>query len=73
MDGFRTPGSTPAGMIAGFAAFERTREQVARIARHTAGLVERGRDLGDDEITLRYAHLGGQPAIDADHAMWGPT
>ena len=53
-------GSTQAGMIAGFAAQERerrvigidgsakpaeTREQVARIARRTADLIEVGRDL----------------------------
>jgi 1-aminocyclopropane-1-carboxylate deaminase len=67
-------GSTQAGMIAGFAAQERerrvigidgsakpaeTREQVARIARRTADLIEVGRDLRDDEIVLddRY-HAG---------------
>jgi 1-aminocyclopropane-1-carboxylate deaminase len=60
-------GSTHAGMIAGFAAQKRkrhiigidgsakpeeTREQVARIARATAGLIEVGRELRDDEIVL---------------------
>src|SRR5215216_5595589 len=67
-------GSTQAGMIAGFAAQERERrvigidgsatpretwEQVARIARRTAELIEVGRDLRDDEILLddRY-HAG---------------
>jgi 1-aminocyclopropane-1-carboxylate deaminase len=67
-------GSTHAGMIAGFAAQERdrrvigidgsakpgeTREQVARIARATAELIEVGRELRDDEIVLddRY-HAG---------------
>jgi 1-aminocyclopropane-1-carboxylate deaminase len=67
-------GSTQAGMIAGFAAQaeERrvigidgsarpaeTREQVARIARRTAELIELGRDLREDEIVLddRY-HAG---------------
>jgi 1-aminocyclopropane-1-carboxylate deaminase len=60
-------GSTHAGMIAGFAGQERerrvigidgsatpaqTREQVARIARSTAELIELGRDLRDDEIVL---------------------
>jgi 1-aminocyclopropane-1-carboxylate deaminase len=67
-------GSTQAGMIAGFAAQERerrvigidgsakpaeTREQVARIARRTAELIEVGRELRDDEIVLddRY-HAG---------------
>jgi 1-aminocyclopropane-1-carboxylate deaminase len=67
-------GSTQAGMIAGFAAQDRprrvigidgsakpaeTRDQVARIARQTAGLIEVGRELRDDEIVLddRY-HAG---------------
>jgi 1-aminocyclopropane-1-carboxylate deaminase len=67
-------GSTQAGMIAGFAAQERerrvigidgsarpaeTREQVSRIARATAELIEVGRDLREDEIVLddRY-HAG---------------
>jgi 1-aminocyclopropane-1-carboxylate deaminase len=67
-------GSTQAGMIAGFAAQERerrvigidgsarpaeTHEQVARIARRTAALIEVGRELRDDEIVLddRY-HAG---------------
>jgi 1-aminocyclopropane-1-carboxylate deaminase len=67
-------GSTHAGMIAGFAAQARerrvigidgsakpqeTRDQVARIARATAALIEVGRDLRDDEIILddRY-HAG---------------
>ena len=67
-------GSTQAGMIAGFAAQDRERRvigidgsakpeethaQVARIARATAGLIEVGRELRDDEIVLddRY-HAG---------------
>ena len=67
-------GSTQAGMIAGFAAQERerrvigidgsakpaeTHDQVARIARRTAELIELGRELRDDEIVLddRY-HAG---------------
>ncbi len=67
-------GSTQAGMIAGFAADGRgrrvigidgsakpaeTREQVARIARSTAELIDVGRELRDDEIILddRY-HAG---------------
>lgn len=63
-------GSTHAGMIAGFAGQDRprrvlgidasatldkTREQVARIARNTAELIGLGRPLRDDEITV----LGG--------------
>jgi 1-aminocyclopropane-1-carboxylate deaminase len=67
-------GSTQAGMIAGFAGQGRgrrvigidgsarpaeTREQVARIARNTAGLIGLGRELREDEIVLddRY-HAG---------------
>ena len=67
-------GSTQAGMIAGFAAQEterrvigidgsarpaETHEQVARIARRTAELIEVGRALRDDEVVLddRY-HAG---------------
>jgi 1-aminocyclopropane-1-carboxylate deaminase len=67
-------GSTQAGMIAGFAAQEHerrvvgidgsarpreTHDQVARIARATAELIEIGRELRDDEIILddRY-HAG---------------
>ena len=67
-------GSTHAGMIAGFAAQEEqrriigidgsarpreTRDQVARIARATAALIEVGRELSEDEIILddRY-HAG---------------
>jgi len=110
------------------ATLEKTRDQVTRIARHTAALIELGRDLRDDEIqvlagwagevygipvestmeamalgaqleamitdpvyegkslaglvdlvrsgdiparsTVLYAHLGGQPAINAYHALW---
>src|SRR4051812_37514335 len=74
-------GSTQAGMIAGFAAQERERRvigidgaakpaethaQVARIARATAGLIEGGRGLRDDEIILddRY-HAGTYGIPDA--------
>jgi 1-aminocyclopropane-1-carboxylate deaminase len=60
-------GSTHAGMIAGFAGqkrprrvigidasatLEKTRDQVERIARHTASLIGLGRELRDDEITV---------------------
>ncbi|WP_193608418.1 1-aminocyclopropane-1-carboxylate deaminase [Nocardioides lijunqiniae] len=66
-------GSTHAGMIAGFAGLERprrvigidasatlekTRAQVERIARHTADLIELGRDLRDDEITVLEGWAG---------------
>jgi 1-aminocyclopropane-1-carboxylate deaminase len=67
-------GSTQAGMIAGFAAQGRprqvigidgsarpaeTRDQVARIARATAALIEVGRDLRDDEIVLDERYHAG--------------
>ncbi len=60
-------GSTQAGMVAGFAAQEKTRtvlgidgsatveqtwEQIARIARSTAEAIGLGRELADDEIVL---------------------
>jgi len=66
-------GSTHAGMIAGFAGQDRprrvvgidasakiteTREQVARIARNTAELIELGRELRDDEITVLEGWAG---------------
>jgi 1-aminocyclopropane-1-carboxylate deaminase len=74
-------GSTQAGMIAGFAAQERPRrvigidasakpeetlDQVTRIARQTAALIEIGRDLRGDEIVLdaRY-HTGTYGIADA--------
>ena len=110
------------------ATIDKTRDQVTRIARHTAKLIELGRDLVDDEIqllegwagdlygipvestmeamrigaeleamitdpvyegkslaglidlvssgeiprdsTVLYAHLGGQPALNAFHSLW---
>lgn len=66
-------GSTHAGMIAGFAGqdrprrvigidasatLEETRDQVARIARHTADLIGLGRDLRDDEIEVLEGWAG---------------
>ncbi|KZE88896.1 1-aminocyclopropane-1-carboxylate deaminase [Microbacterium sp. TNHR37B] len=110
------------------ATLRQTQDQVERIARHTAALIELGRDLRDDEIqvldgwagdlygvpvdstmtamalgaqleamitdpvyegkslaglidlvesgdiprdsTVLYAHLGGQPALNAYHSLW---
>jgi 1-aminocyclopropane-1-carboxylate deaminase len=66
-------GSTHAGMIAGFAGqdrprtvlgidasatIEKTRAQVARIARHTAQLIGLGRDLRDEEINVLEGWAG---------------
>ena len=40
------------------ATLEKTRDQVARIARHTADLIGLGRDLRDDEIDVREGWAG---------------
>lgn len=71
-------GSTHAGMIAGFAGQDRprrvvgidasatldkTREQVARIARNTAELIGLGRPLRDDEITVLEGWAGDRYGI----------
>jgi 1-aminocyclopropane-1-carboxylate deaminase len=71
-------GSTHAGMIAGFALQDRprrvigidasamiddTRDQVARIARHTAELIGLGRDLEDDEISVLEGWAGERYGI----------
>ena len=71
-------GSTQAGMIAGFAGLEgerrivgidgsakpvETRDQVARIARRTAELIELGRELRDDEIVLDERYHAGTYGI----------
>ncbi|MGO4536625.1 1-aminocyclopropane-1-carboxylate deaminase [Leifsonia sp. 2MCAF36] len=77
-------GSTLAGMIAGFAGQERprrvigidasatlekTRNQVARIARHTAELIELGRELRDDEITVLEGWAGDRYGVPVDSTM----
>ncbi len=71
-------GSTQAGMIVGFAAQKRprrvigidgsakpreTHDQIARIARRTAELVELGRELRDDEIVLEDRYHAGRYGI----------
>ncbi len=71
-------GSTHAGMIAGFAGQERprrvlgvdasarvseTRSQVAKIARNTAELIDLGRPLRDDEITVLDGWAGDNYGI----------
>ncbi|MDO5502076.1 MAG: 1-aminocyclopropane-1-carboxylate deaminase [Actinomycetia bacterium] len=45
------------------ATLEQTRDQVARIARHTAELIEVGRDLADDEITVLEGWAGDRYGI----------
>ena len=80
-------GSTLAGMVAGFAGQDRprkvigidasarideTREQVDRIARRTALLLDLGRDLRDDEITVLPGWAGeayGIPVESTTNAM----
>ncbi|MBY3985697.1 1-aminocyclopropane-1-carboxylate deaminase [Rhodococcus fascians] len=77
-------GSTHAGMIAGFAGQERprrvigidasakiaqTRDQVARIARNTADLIELGRDLRDDEITVLEGWAGDYYGIPVESTI----
>jgi 1-aminocyclopropane-1-carboxylate deaminase len=77
-------GSTQAGMIAGFAGQEterrvigidgsarpaETREQVARIARRTAELIELGRDLREDEIVLDDRYHAGTYGIPDEQTL----
>jgi 1-aminocyclopropane-1-carboxylate deaminase len=77
-------GSTHAGMIAGFAGQEKprrvigidasatlqkTRDQVARIARHTAALIDLGRELRDDEIDVREGWAGDLYGIPVESTM----
>ena len=77
-------GSTQAGMIAGFAAQQRERrvigidgsarpqetlDQVARIARRTAALIEIGRELRDDEIVLDDRYHAGTYGIPDDTTL----
>jgi 1-aminocyclopropane-1-carboxylate deaminase len=77
-------GSTQAGMIAGFAGQDRprrvigidasakigeTREQVGRIARHTAELIGLGRDLRDDEITVLEGWAGELYGVPVDSTL----
>jgi 1-aminocyclopropane-1-carboxylate deaminase len=77
-------GSTQAGMIAGFAAQDarrrvigidgsarptETHEQVARIARRTAALIEVGRELSDDEIVLDDRYHAGTYGIPDERTL----
>ncbi len=77
-------GSTHAGMIAGFAGQDRprrvigidasatldkTRDQVARIARRTADLIELGRDLREDEITVLEGWAGDLYGIPVESTL----
>jgi 1-aminocyclopropane-1-carboxylate deaminase len=77
-------GSTQAGMIAGFARQERprrvigidgsakpaeTRDQVARIARRTAAMIDVGRDVRDDEIVLDDRYHAGTYGIPDEQTL----
>lgn len=77
-------GSTQAGMIAGFAGQDRprrvlgigasakldaTRSQVAKIARNTAELIDLGRDLREDEITVLPEWAGDYYGIPVDSTL----
>jgi 1-aminocyclopropane-1-carboxylate deaminase len=77
-------GSTQAGMIAGFAGQDRPRrvlgidasaklaettDQVARIARDTAALIDLGRDLRDDEITVLPGWAGDRYGIPVESTI----
>jgi 1-aminocyclopropane-1-carboxylate deaminase len=77
-------GSTQAGMIAGFAAQDgerrvigidgsatpaETRDQVSRIARATAALIELGRDLREAEIILDDRYHAGTYGIPDDQTL----
>ena len=80
-------GSTHAGMLVGFATdgradkvigidasgtLDRTRAQVMDIARHTADLVELGRDITDDDLVLieDYAYPAyGVPSAETNDAI----
>ncbi|BAP44668.1 1-aminocyclopropane-1-carboxylate deaminase [Pseudomonas sp. StFLB209] len=77
-------GSTQAGMIAGFAVDGRaqrvigidasakpqqTREQILRIARHTAELVELGREINDDDVVLDTRFGGPEYGLPSDGTL----
>jgi 1-aminocyclopropane-1-carboxylate deaminase len=77
-------GSTHAGMVAGFAGQERPRrvigidgsarpaetlEQVSRIARATAELLELGRELRDDELVLDDRYHAGTYGIPDERTL----
>ena len=77
-------GSTHAGMVAGFAGQDRprrvigidasakldeTRAQVEKIARNTAALIELGRELRDDEITVLEGWAGDYYGIPVDSTL----
>jgi len=77
-------GSTHAGMVVGFAADgrarrvigidasaspEATRAQVLRIARHTAGLVELGHEIDDEDVVLDTRYGGPEYGLPNDGTL----
>jgi 1-aminocyclopropane-1-carboxylate deaminase len=77
-------GSSQAGMIAGFAhsdraqdvigidasaTVEKTWDQIARIARRTAGLIDLGREITDEEIVLLDRWHDGIYGVASDHTI----
>lgn len=51
------------------ATIEKTRDQVARIARHTADLIELGRDIREDEIQVLEGWAGELYGLPVDSTM----
>ena len=51
------------------ATLEKTRAQLERIARHTAEVIELGRDLRDDEFTLLDGWAGDLYGVPVDSTM----
>ncbi len=51
------------------ATIDKTRDQVARIARNTAGLIDVGRDLRDDEITVLEGWAGNLYGIPVESTI----
>ena len=77
-------GSTQAGMVVGFAADgrarrvigidasarpEATRAQVLRLARHTAGLVDLGREIDDEDVVLDTRYGGPEYGLPNDGTL----
>ncbi|QOL16613.1 1-aminocyclopropane-1-carboxylate deaminase [Dickeya dianthicola] len=77
-------GSTQAGMVVGFAADgrsrnvigidasakpEKTRAQILRIAQNTAGLVELGRDITEDDVVLDTRYGGPEYGLPNDGTL----
>ena len=68
--GFRGPGASPSRhRIDASAKPKETLEQVARIARRTADLIDVGRDLRDDEIVLDDRYHAGTYGIPDERTL----